>query len=356
MPDDPAAVPDPGSVSVIVTVLDDPRLERTLDSLAGQRRPPVEVLIDDGGDFPTIRAICDRFAARDPRFRRLAAPGTIAESRNVALAVARGEFIAFLDTDEVAPPDWLARLLEPFSDPTVGFVGGPTPAIPGTCHGPVAKYYDAYLRRFYDRVAQRYPHALPMGNSAWRARALRQVGGLDLSLAGIGNEDLELALRTVRAGWKGRYVPTAPVGHDFSDVSARSLFRKQRLYSRGGYVIWRRYGATYEATPTRVLPFAVLPAVAVVGLVLLPFPAIRWLGAALVGVGLLGLALLAVGLWVQGVREDARYPGYRYRAVEIWRRWATILGAFEGWTLGTRRAGPSAAPTRAPDRSLAGKP
>ena len=342
-PDRPGA----GTITVLVTVRDDPRLERSLTSLLAQTRPAQEILIADGGDSPVIREIADRFAAKDPRVRRVAAPGTIAESRNVALGLVRSEFVAFLDTDEVAPPGWLQQLTVPFSDAAVGFVGGPTPGMAGTTRNVAARYYDAYLRRFYDRIASRSPHALPMGNSAWRTRIFRELGLLDLSVSGYGSEDQEMALRALRAGWRGVYVPAASVFHDFSDLGWWSLFRKQQRYGRGGYVIWRRTGSTYEASVDRVLPYAALPLLGVVGLLFLPFPVLRWAGVVLSIFGFGGLAILALILTIEGRREDATYPGYRYRAVEIWRRWATLLGAFEGAAaIGGRSAAPVLEPRR----------
>ncbi|MCI4347560.1 MAG: glycosyltransferase [Thermoplasmata archaeon] len=343
MTDSPLDPPGSGSVTVIVTVRDDPRLEWTLESLLAQTREPQEILIADGGDSPVVRTISERFAARSPAIRHLAAPGTIAESRNIALGVARSEFIAFLDTDEVAPSEWLQRLTAPFFDAGVGFVGGPTPAMKDTARNVAARYYDAYLRRFYDHVAAKRTHALPMGNSAWRGRIFRELGLLDLSFSGYGNEDQEMALRALRAGWRGLYVPAAPVLHDFSDIGWWSLFRKQLRYARGGYLLWRRTGSTYEASAGRILPYLLLPVLGVLGAILLSFPALRLGGAILLLAGFGGLGVLALGLTVQGRAEDAKYPGYRYRAVEIWRRWATLFGAFVG-ALSPERSPPAATP------------
>lgn len=344
MPDSSRDPTDYGSVTVIVTVRDDPRLERALECLGAQHLVPEEVLIADGGTSPTILAISSRAAGRDPPVRRIAAPGTIAESRNAALREVRTELVAFLDTDEVAPPDWLQELTKPFADPTVGFSGGPTPALAGSTRNAVARYYDAYLRRFYDRVASHQPHALPMGNSAWRTRLFRELGPLDLSVSGFGNEDQEMALRVLRAGWRGAYVPSAGVAHDFSDIGWATLFQKQRRYARGGYAIWRRTGSTYEATTARLLPYVALPALGVAGLLMLPFPFVRGAGALLALLGFGGLGVLGAILTVEGRREDARYPGYRYRAIEIWRRWATMLGAFEGAIAPVPRSRPPVVP------------
>ena len=321
-----------GTVTVVVTVLNDPRVARTLESLLAQDRPPDEVLVDDGGGTGEVRRIAEEFHARDPRVRHLDAPGNIPESRNRALEVAAGEIIAFLDADEIAPPGWLRALVGPFAEPRVGFTGGPTPALPASLTTVGARYYDGYLRRFYDRVARQNPHALPMGNSAWRAEVFRTVGRLDTTLyRRAASEDQEIARRALAAGWRGVYVPDAWVGHDFSDISVPRLLRKQRIYAEGGYVVWRRGGSTYEATPGRVLPYVVLPAVALLGAILALVPATRLAGALLAGAGLAGLAALALGLTVWGVRQDRAYPGLRYSALEIPRRWATLWGAFLGF-------------------------
>ncbi|MCI4336533.1 MAG: glycosyltransferase [Thermoplasmata archaeon] len=331
----PAARPSgptpPGSVSVIVTVLNDLRVARTLESLLGQQRIPDEVIVDDGGGSGEVQRITEGFTGRDPRVHHLSAPGNIPESRNAALAIAHGEFVAFLDADEVAPPEWLTELLRPFADPAVGFTGGPTPALPESLRTVGARYYDGYLRRFYDVVARAHPHALPMGNSAWRAAVFRQVGQLDTTLyRRAASEDQEVAVRALQAGWKGVYVATAGVGHDFSDISAWRLMRKQRIYAEGGFVVWRRRGATYEASAGRVLPYIALPGLVVAG-VLLALPALtRSWGEALIAIGGFGLAALALGLTVWGWRLDRTYPGLRYSALEIPRRWATLLGAFFG--------------------------
>jgi cellulose synthase/poly-beta-1,6-N-acetylglucosamine synthase-like glycosyltransferase len=316
---------------VILTVLKDPRTARTLESLLAQTRKPEEILVADGGGTDTVRRITASFSARDASVKHLDAPGNIPESRNRALKLAEGEFIAFLDADEVAPPQWLSELLRPFEDAQVGFTGGPTPATPESRRSVGARYYDAYLQRFYDREARFRPYALPMGNSAWRAQVFRQVGLLDSTLfRRAASEDQEVAVRALEAGWKGVYVPEAWVGHDFSDITTRSLLRKQRVYAQGGYVVWRRKGTTYEATPGRLLPFLIGPLLAVVGACLLLDAPSRPLGWGFLGAGATALGLLALVLTVQGLREDRRYPGLRWRALEILRRWATMWGAFRG--------------------------
>ncbi|MGD0718004.1 MAG: glycosyltransferase [Thermoplasmata archaeon] len=323
----------PGEVTVIVTVLNDPRVRRTIESLRTQHRGAASIVVDDGGGAAgEVRRIAEELARSDTHIHWLDAPGSIAASRNTALARVDSEFVAFLDADEIAPADWLARLLAPFSDPAVGFTGGPTPGLPGSARGRGVRYYDGYLRRFYDVVARNHPHALPMGNSAWRMAVFDRNGLLDTTLlVGAGNEDHDMAVRALEAGWKGVYVPEAAVDHDFSDLTSWSILRKQSHYAFGGFALWRRRRSTYEASGSKLAPYVVLPALLVLGAILLVPGPTRTLGAVLLAFGAVGMAVLALALTVQGVGWDRTYPGMRYRAFEILRRWATLWGATRGF-------------------------
>lgn len=323
----------PGEVTVIVTVLNDPRVRRTIGSLRSQSRAIASIVVDDGGGpSGEIRRIAEEISRADPRVQWLDAPGSIAESRNIALARVGTEFVAFLDADEIAPAGWLTQLLGPFTDPAVGFTGGPTPALAGSARGPGVRYYDGYMRRFYDVVARRRPHALPMGNSAWRMALFDRTGPLDTTLpSGAGNEDHDLGVRALAAGWKGMYVPEAFVEHDFSDLTSVGVLRKQARYAFGGFAVWRRRASTYEASGVRLAPYILLPAIVVLGALLLLPGSTRSLGIVTVGVGALGLGVLAAALTVQGLAWDRTYPGMRFRAFEMLRRWATLWGAARGW-------------------------
>jgi len=87
-------------------------LVRLLRSLEGQKGdvPPFEVVIVDNDAAGSAASICEGFKNR-LALRYLAEPQRgIAGCRNRAVAASEGRFLAFIDDDEEATPDWLAAL------------------------------------------------------------------------------------------------------------------------------------------------------------------------------------------------------------------------------------------------------
>jgi len=106
-------------VSVIATVLNEGQaIERLLESLAAQTRPPDEVVIADGGSTDGTVDILSRWSAsgRLP-LRVVSVPGTnISEGRNAAIDAASGEVIASTDAGVRLDQGWLASLVAPLED------------------------------------------------------------------------------------------------------------------------------------------------------------------------------------------------------------------------------------------------
>jgi glycosyltransferase involved in cell wall biosynthesis len=110
-PDSPA---DPGLVSVVLNFLDAERfIEEAIQSVYAQSYPAWELLLIDDGSSDASTTIAKRHAASDPgRVRYLEFPGHenrgASAARNLGLREARGEFVAFLDSDDL----WLPKRLE----------------------------------------------------------------------------------------------------------------------------------------------------------------------------------------------------------------------------------------------------
>jgi len=102
-------------VSVVMTVLDGERfIGEAIQSVFDQTYPNWELLVVDDGSTDRSTAIARDFAVRHPeRVRYLEHPGHVnrgtSASRNLGMAEAHGDYIAFLDADDVYLPDRLAR-------------------------------------------------------------------------------------------------------------------------------------------------------------------------------------------------------------------------------------------------------
>jgi glycosyltransferase involved in cell wall biosynthesis len=94
-------------VSVITPFLDEAsHLDDCVRSVLAQTHGSWELLLVDDGSTDGSAGIAARWASEDPeRIRVLAHPGGVnrgrSESRNLGLSAARGEFVAFLDADDV---------------------------------------------------------------------------------------------------------------------------------------------------------------------------------------------------------------------------------------------------------------
>ena len=110
--------PDAGRVSVVMNFLDAERfIKEAIDSVYAQSYPAWELLLVDDGSSDGSTAIAKGYAARDPgRVRYLEFPGHenrgASAARNLGIVEARGEFIAFLDSDDIWFPEHLVRSVE----------------------------------------------------------------------------------------------------------------------------------------------------------------------------------------------------------------------------------------------------
>ena len=125
----------PGSplISVIMIFLDAERfIEEAIESVLAQTWTHWELLLVDDGSSDASSGIAQRYAAQHPdRMRWLEHPGHenrgMSATRNLGVAHARGEYVAFLDSDDVWLPERLERHVAILrAHPRVAMVYGPT--------------------------------------------------------------------------------------------------------------------------------------------------------------------------------------------------------------------------------------
>jgi glycosyltransferase involved in cell wall biosynthesis len=117
-------VPDSPTVSVVIPAFDAERYVReAIRSALQQTHRVLEVIVVDDGSADATAMLARRFGT-PVRVVRLPHAG-IGAARNAGIRVARGEYIALLDADDLWEHDKLARQLEVFAaDPTMDLVFG----------------------------------------------------------------------------------------------------------------------------------------------------------------------------------------------------------------------------------------
>lgn len=103
------------NLSLIIPVHNaEPFLERCLDSAITQTGPQLEIICINDASTDASRDILDTYASRDSRVRVVhrAVNGGESAARNQGLSLARGEYLAFLDHDDMLEPDALRVLYQ----------------------------------------------------------------------------------------------------------------------------------------------------------------------------------------------------------------------------------------------------
>lgn len=212
-------------VSVVVVSRHRPReLALCLTALTRQTHPDVEVvLVAD----PASAGIRPDLALKRVTFDQ----PNISQARNLGLAQAAGQVVAFIDDDALAAPGWVARLSAPFADPRViaatGFTRGPD----GLAWQVRAERMTPSGRAMplpLDQPAllgpeQGCPISTVGTNCAFRRDSLIEVGGFDPAFAfHLDESDVNMRLAARFPAGLTAVVPAAEVIHGLAPGTTRA--------------------------------------------------------------------------------------------------------------------------------------
>ena len=101
-------------ISVIVPIYKvEQLLERCIESVLSQDYENFELILVDDGSPDRCGTICDKYFEKDNRIKVIHKEnGGLSDARNAGLAIAEGEYIAFIDSDDWVAPDYLSCMLD----------------------------------------------------------------------------------------------------------------------------------------------------------------------------------------------------------------------------------------------------
>ncbi len=100
------------------------QLDDCLSSLNHVRHDDFEVIVVNGPSTDSTEVVCHKYRDRIKYVE--CSEQNLSMSRNIGIANAAGDIVAFIDDDAVVHPAWLSRIVEGYRDPKVVGVGGYT--------------------------------------------------------------------------------------------------------------------------------------------------------------------------------------------------------------------------------------
>jgi O-antigen biosynthesis protein len=238
----PPGAPHTPMVSVVICAYNAERtMRQCLESLTRLAYPNYEVVIVDDGSSDQTAQISKDF----PQFRLIRQTNKgLGIARNVGAHAARGEIIAYTDSDCVVDPHWLTLMVRAMQEGGFDGCGGPNyaPHEDGRVEACVAASPGAPCHVL---ISDSTAEHLAGCNMIFTRAALDQVGGFDPRFTSAG-DDVDVCWRMLGRGLRLGYSPAAFVWH-FRRNTISAYYGQQRGYGRAEAMLYQCYPERFNA-------------------------------------------------------------------------------------------------------------
>jgi cellulose synthase/poly-beta-1,6-N-acetylglucosamine synthase-like glycosyltransferase len=228
---------NPPFISVIVPVFNGEKtIDECIKSLLNLEYPKerYETIIVDNNSTDNTRQIVKKY----PVTLLLETKRGSYAARNAGIRAAKGDILAFTDSDCIVDKNWLEHIIKKFDNAEVGGVGGKVIA-----YNPIT-IVEQYTAKFSGDLDQetfmsyKEPFIIT-ANAAYRRDVLYKIGRFDESFLSGG--DMDLGWRVFWQGFKIVYEPKAIVYHKHR-TTLKGLFFQSFKYAEGHVRLFKKYG------------------------------------------------------------------------------------------------------------------
>ncbi|MBA3765316.1 MAG: glycosyltransferase, partial [Actinobacteria bacterium] len=229
----------PRTVSVVINTYNRAQsLESTLRALRQLDPVDLEVVVVNGPSTDGTKEVLDRW----DRWVKVGhcPERNLSMSRNIGIAMAAGDVVAFIDDDAYPDPAWLRHILDGFEDPEVAGVGGPTLDHTGVTlqarYNLADRLGNAWVSTDADApnptalfnapIIDTFLYTLGT-NSAFRRDRLIEIGGFDEEYEYYLDET-DVCLRLIERGYVITALDAGTVFHKFLPSAMRTPQRAVR--------------------------------------------------------------------------------------------------------------------------------
>jgi len=240
-------------VSVIITTYNRARyICEAIDSVLSQTYYDYEIIIVDdgsrGGPHEILEEYTKKYSGKVTYVYQV--NKGISGARNAGIRRAKGEFVAFLDDDDVADKDWLEQIIN-------GFLGKEVVACtPKNLSTKPMTLVQAILAFKNDNEVDdigKNRSSFATTGTVIRSECFGQIGIFDERFS-TAADDSDLAYRIISAGYKIRYVPNAVIYYRYRD-NLFSLWKQRYEYGKGGINLIFKHREAYKSILNDIFTF-----------------------------------------------------------------------------------------------------